>query len=130
MRSLVKYISNLTFLLLLIVIISCINQTTPDLVLSDYSIQIDSVREGSVCRGEIKVWNKGEQELHISNISTDCSCTDATIDKTSICKGDTSRIYYSLNTSHKYGDIENYIFIEANTDSAFHFIQIKAHVYQ
>lgn len=130
MCTLIKYYHSLILLLLAILLLSCSNQTTPKLVLSDYSINLGNIREGTRCKGEIKIWNDGEHELHISKISTDCSCTDATIDKPSINKGDTSLIYYTLDTTHKYGDIENYIFIEANTDSAFHFVQLKAHVYQ
>lgn len=107
---------------------SCDRVIKPDLTLSEYSVNLGDVKEGISVSGKVKLYNKGGMDLLIKKIDTDCSCTLATIDKMKIEANDSACIYYSINTKNKLGNIENYIFIESNTDSILHFIQLNAHV--
>lgn len=109
-------------------IISCDGSIKSDLILSDYCVNLGDVKEGITISGKVKLFNKGRTDLLIKRIDTDCGCTLATIDKMKIESNDSACIYYSINTTNKLGNIENFVFIESNTDSILHFIQLKANV--
>ena len=45
-----------------------------------------------------------------------------------IVPGDSTVLHFSLDTKEKIGKIENYIIIEANTDSVVHYVRLLATV--
>jgi len=109
-------------------LISCKYKKTPRLILSKYIYNFGIVEEGTVCSGFVKVYNKGNDYLHIRNFSSDCGCTKVFINKNSIAEGDSAILQFSIDTSHKLGDVEYNAVIEANTDSILHFVRLLIHV--
>lgn len=122
-----KYLIGLCLLFCLFVM-ACNNDVAPRLLLSKYKYDFGAVKEGTVCTGEVTVYNRGKEDLLVRNVAADCGCTKVFIDKTKIECGDSTTLHFSIDTSHKLGEVEYNAIIEANTDSAIHFVQLFADV--
>ena len=115
-------------LLFCLFVMACNNDVAPRLLVSKYKYDFGAVKEGTVCTGEVTVYNKGKEDLLVRNVAADCGCTKVFIDKTKIEGGDSTTLHFSIDTSHKLGEVEYNAIIEANTDSAIHFVQLFADV--
>lgn len=116
------------FLVIFVVYISCKPDSRPKLKLSTYTYDFGHIENNKLYTGYIYVYNKGRENLHINNIKGDCGCTNVTISKYNINYKDSAKIKFTLDTSKRYGEITNFIIIEANTDSALHYVQLFATV--
>ncbi len=113
---------------LALLVVSCENETRHNLVLSRYQYNFGTVKQGDLCTGQVKVYNKGTADIHISQVKGDCGCTTVYIDRHTIVCNDSTTLHFTLDTKNKQGDIENFIIIEANTDSVVHYVQVLATV--
>lgn len=118
----------LCMLILLFGCFSCKQRQKPELFLSRYVVDFGFINPDSTYENCIYIYNKGEKELHISSVIPDCGCIIPTLSKQVVPAGDSCWLNFTLNTKNKEGTIENLIIIEANTDSAIHFIQIHANI--
>lgn len=103
---------------------SCSSLNTPNLILSNYHVNFGKVKEGTTCSTDIKLYNTGESTLNIRSITTDCSCTRAIINNKNIDPNDSTIIHISLNTKGKKNYNENFVIIQANTDTIIHYVSI------
>lgn len=111
-----------------IVYSSCTKNKQKSLVLSKYECNFGKVRHGVLCADFVKLYNKGKKDIRVSRVGGDCGCTTVLIDKRIIVPGDSTVLHFSLDTKEKIGKIENYIIIEANTDSVVHYVRLLATV--
>jgi len=107
---------------------SCSHKNNPVLEFSEYSVDFGTVKEGTLLSTSVTVYNRGISELTIRSVRTDCSCTNATLDKRRIEAEDSATLYLSLDTHGKLGTTENYAILETNTDSVIHYISISSEV--
>ena len=68
-------------------------------------IDLGSVKERQVIKGDIRFVNKGDASLTILGVSTSCGCTAAHLEKRKFASGDTVKISYTLNTQTFQGMI-------------------------
>lgn len=108
--------------------VSCTYTRKPNMVLSKYQLKFGNVKEGAQYSAEIKLYNRGNDILNIRTLTTDCSCTKALIDNKIIAPNDSTIIHISLNTTGKKGDNENFVIIQANTDTVIHYISVLSNV--
>ena len=107
---------------------SCENDTRHSLVLSKYEFEYGKVRKGTICTGSVVLYNKSKKDIHIQRVNGDCGCTYVVIDKRKITPGDSTILHFSLDTKNKKDEIENFIIIEANTDTIVHYVRLLATV--
>ena len=107
---------------------ACTNKADHSLVLSQYEYNFGKVKQGTLCTGNVKVYNWGNKDIRIRQVKGDCGCTTVYIDKHTIASNDSTSLHFTLDTKNKKGDIENFIIIEANTDSIIHYVQVHAKV--
>ena len=97
------------FIIIPIVCLSCKQDRKAEVSLSSYVYDFGMISPDSIYCDSIILTNVGDAKLDIGEIETGCGCTYASIDK------------YELT-----GPKEELIIINANTDSLFYFLQIKA----
>lgn len=118
----------LCVLILLFACFSCKQRQKPELSLSRYIVDLGYVDRDSIYEDSVYIYNRGRKEMHISSVMPDCECITPTSFKQVVPAGDSCLLNFTLNTKNKEGAIENLIIIEANTDSAIHFVQIHANI--
>lgn len=116
------------FIFCICIAISCSHTESQNLVLSKYQYDFGKVKQGELCNGQVKLYNLGQKVVHISKVVGDCSCTTAFIVNRTIAKGDSTILHFTLNTKNKKGEIENFVIVEANTDSILHYVKLTANV--
>ena len=123
-----KILKQSLFIIISSMLVSCTFTKKPNMILSNYQIKFGEVKEGSQCSADIKLYNRGSDILNIRTITTDCSCTNALIDNKNIAPNDSTTIHLLLNTKGKNGDNENFVIIQANTDTVIHYISVLSNV--
>lgn len=113
---------------LLTLTIGCQPKKSPRLVFSKYEIDFGKVGEGTNCSTSVTIYNKGNAKLNLLNVGTDCPCTKVQVANRTIDAGDSTILHITLETKGKVGDTENFVIIQANTDSTIHYIPIIAHI--
>lgn len=82
--------------------------------------------EQSPLKASIKLWNKGDEVLHIKNVKPGCGCTTAPLDTNMIAPGKYATLQVSLNTGSYNGAVTKSISIftnEAENDHKLLFIK-------
>lgn len=109
--------------ILIISLIGCIScknsniqNNKPILNFDRQIINVGDIKYGNSYSGRIILRNKGEGELKIGDISTDCACTVADITKKVVLSGDSININYKVNP-HAMGFFQQKIIIQNNSDS-------------
>lgn len=110
------------------ILTSCSYISKPNLVLSTHEIDFGNIDENEQGVAETKVYNKGNETLLIRAITTDCSCTQANIDNKTIAPNDSATIHIKFDSTGKDGMTENFVVIEANTDTVIHYIRVVSNV--
>lgn len=123
-----KTIKLILLLFISIIAVSCSYVKKPDLKLSDYEINFGDIAEDTQAYQEAKLYNGGNDKLVVRTITTDCSCTKVKIDNKTILPNDSTTIHISFDSTGKDGPSENFIIIEANTDTVIHYIHLKSNV--
>lgn len=118
-----KFISTI----LPIVVTSCIPQG-PQVVFSKYVIDFGKINEGITCDTSVMLYNTGDKQLKIFSATTDCGCTKVYMNQKSLNAGDSAALHISLNTKNKSGNTENFVVIQANTDTTLHYIKVISDV--
>lgn len=110
------------------VICSCTTVNAPQLILSRYELDFGKVMEGTPCIGTVSIYNRGNELLHLQNIATDCPCTKVLVDNRNIAENDSTSLHITLETNGKLGLTENYVVIQANTDTTIHYITVRSEI--
>lgn len=111
----------------MIACISCNKNKKAEIALSSYSYNFGVIAPDSICHGNITITNVGNAQLKIGEIETGCECTQASIDKDELSPKESCNLHFSFNPKGKGpGEKEELIIINANTDSLFYILQIKA----
>lgn len=119
-----KFIS---LIVILIICISCKENRKAELSLSSYIHDFGTINSDSVYRDSITLTNVGNVKLEIGKIETGCGCTQASVDKDELDPKESCALHFSFNPEGKgAGAKEELIIINANTDSLFYILQIKA----
>ena len=80
-----------------------------------------------ICRDSITITNVGNARLEIGEIETGCGCTQASVEKYELNPDESCSLHFSFNPKGKgLGAKEELIIINANTDSLFYILQVKA----
>ena len=80
-----------------------------------------------ICRDSITITNVGNARLEIGEIETGCGCTQASVEKYELNPDESCSLHFSFNPKGKgAGAKEELIIINANTDSLFYILQVKA----
>ena len=106
----------------------CDYSASPRLVLSTYHYDLGRVKHGDVYSGNIYVYNRGKDVLKIERFSSDCSCTQLSINKKHILVNDSAVLKFTFDAKNKIGETASIIILEANTDSIVHYAEIHATV--
>ncbi|MCM1163313.1 MAG: DUF1573 domain-containing protein [Muribaculaceae bacterium] len=121
-------LTKLIYVLAGIIAVSCSYVKKPDLKLSDYEINLGDIAEDTQAYQEAKLYNKGNDKLVLRTVTTDCSCTKVKIDNMTILPNDSTTIHISFDSTGKDGPSENFVIIEANTDTIIHYIHVVSNV--
>lgn len=117
------------YILLLNIIFSCSTDKKPFLKLSTYTINLGYIETDTIYEEKLTVYNMGDEDLILKETSGDCNCLSVCVENTLVHPHDSTILHLSLNTQSKgNGQIENMIFIVANTDSTSHFVQVIGYV--
>lgn len=82
-------------------------------------------------KASVKIYNKGDQELHILNVKPGCGCTTAPLDKKIIPPGDFATLDISLNITGYSDNVVKSILIESNDpEKKSFYYYIKANVFR
>lgn len=108
-------------------LVSC-NAKGPNLQLSEYTHHFIIKDKNSPYNGTVTISNCGDADLIIENISTGCGCTNAVVDKETIKPKDSALLQFTYNPRGKSGHQEEYIVIQANTDSIVHLLCISTYI--
>jgi len=85
--------------------------------------------EDSPLKAKIKLWNRGDEVLHIKNVKPGCGCTTAPLDTNMIDPGKYATLEVSLNISSYNGPVTKSISVFSNDSSKDHAVLlIKADV--
>ncbi|HRP02905.1 MAG TPA: DUF1573 domain-containing protein [Candidatus Kapabacteria bacterium] len=82
--------------------------------------------EQSPLKADIKLWNKGDEVLHIKNVKPGCGCTTAPLDTNIIAPGKYATLKVSLNSGSYSGAVTKSISIftdQADNDHQLLFIK-------
>ena len=108
--------------------LSCSQGGRPILKSSAYTVDLGKIKADTLYERSVALYNIGEKDLRISRLSSDCGCTNVSIEKTLIQSNDSTILHVTLETQGKIGLVDNIVCIEANTDSLCHFIQVIGNV--
>ena len=115
------------FIIIPIVCLSCKQDRKAEVSLSSYVYDFGMISPDSIYCDSIILTNVGDAKLDIGEIETGCGCTYASIDKYELNPKESCALHFSFNPKGKgTGLKEELIIINANTDSLFYFLQIKA----
>ena len=126
--TIIFMLKNTFITLCLCIAISCGHKERHSLVLSQYQYEFGKVKQGDLCSGQVKIYNREVYNINISKVTGDCGCTAVYIDNRTIASGDSTNLHFTLDKKKKKGRIENFVIIEANTDSVVHYIKLTADV--
>ena len=105
---------------------ACKQEREAELSLSSYLYDFGTITPDSIYRDSITLTNVGNAILEIGEIET-CGCTHASVDKYELEPKESCALHFSFNPRGKgTGLKEELIIINANTDSLFYILQIKA----
>lgn len=125
----IKFANYSLILILVFLFLFCSNiKKKPNLSLSKYTIDFNVKNRDSIYHDYLIVSNVGKAELNIENIQVGCGCTNAVISKRIISPNDTALLTITYNSRGKKGFQEEFVIIEANTDSIIHLIRVKAEI--
>ena len=114
-------------IVVLMICVSCNQKRKAEVSLSSYIHDFGTISSDSICRDSITITNVGNAKLEIGEIETGCGCTQASIDKYELSPKESCSLRFSFNPKGKgAGEKEELIIINANTDSLFYILQIKA----
>ena len=106
---------------------ACKQEREAELSLSSYLYDFGTITPDSIYRDSITLTNVGNAILEIGEIETGCGCTHASVDKYELEPKESCALHFSFNPRGKgTGLKEELIIINANTDSLFYILQIKA----
>ncbi|MFV0588662.1 DUF1573 domain-containing protein [Bacteroides reticulotermitis] len=118
---------NIVFIVILIMCISCEQNRKAEVSLSSYTHDFGTISSDIICRDSITITNVGNAKLEIGEIETGCGCTEASVEKYELNPNEACLLRFSFNPKGKgAGANEELIIINANTDSLFYILQIKA----
>lgn len=116
-------------IVILIMCVSCNQKRKAEVSLSSYTHDFGTIGSDSICHGSIMITNVGNAKLEIGEIETGCGCTQASVEKYELNPDESCPLRFSFNPKGKgAGAKEELIIINANTDSLFYILQIKAFV--
>ncbi|MCD8187009.1 MAG: DUF1573 domain-containing protein [Rikenellaceae bacterium] len=97
------------------------------LELSTYSYDFGIITTDSIYAGEVTLTNSGDEALKIGPVNTGCGCTKASAEKYRLEPGESCLLRFTYDPKNKgAGEREEYVIINANTDSLFHILQVRA----
>lgn len=116
-------------MVILMLYVSCKQDRKAEVALSSYTHDFGTIGSDSICRDSITITNVGNAKLEIGEIETGCGCTKASVEKYELNPKESCLLRFSFNSKGKgTGPKEELIIINANTDSLFYILQIKAFV--
>lgn len=118
-------------LIIILMMCSCKQNRKAEVFLSSYIHDFGMISSDSIYCDSITLTNVGNTILEIGKIETGCGCTHASVDKYELPPKESCALHFSFNPKGKgIGPKEELIIINANTDSLFYILQIKAIIQQ
>ena len=109
-------------IVILLICVSCNQKRKAEISLSSYTHDF-----GIISSDIITITNVGNARLEIGEIETGCGCTQASVEKYELNPDESCSLHFSFNPKGKgLGAKEELIIINANTDSLFYILQVKA----
>lgn len=96
--------------------------------ITDNLIDLGIVENNTIISKGFPIKNIGNEDLHISDITPDCTCTQFIIAKTIIHPGDSTILTIVVDTENKFGKNSITTTFVANTAYKFHFTRINFEV--
>ena len=107
-------------IVILLICVSCNQKRKAEVSLSSYTHDFGIISSDIICR-------VGNARLEIGEIETGCGCTQASVEKYELNPDESCSLHFSFNPKGKgAGAKEELIIINANTDSLFYILQVKA----
>lgn len=117
----------LGLIVILMICVSCNQKRKAEVSLSSYTHDFGIISSDIICRDSITITNVGNARLEIGEIETGCGCTQASVEKYELNPDESCSLHFSFNPKGKgLGAKEELIIINANTDSLFYILQVKA----
>ena len=121
-------------IVILLICVSCNQKRKAEVSLSSYTHDFGIISSDIICRDSITITNVGNARLEIGEIETGCGCTQASVEKYELNPDESCSLHFSFNPKGKglgakeegAGAKEELIIINANTDSLFYILQVKA----
>lgn len=114
-------------LIIILMMCSCKQNRKAELVLSSYMHDFGMIYSDRIYSDSITLTNVGNTLLEIDGVETGCGCTKAFVDRYELSPKESCTLHFSFNPKGKgTGLKEELIIINANTDSLFYILQIKA----
>lgn len=115
------------FIIIMMICLSCKQHRKAEVLLSSYVYDFGTIGSDRIYCDSITLTNVGNGKLEIGEIETGCGCTQASVDKYELNPKEFCTLHFSFNPKGKgTGLKEELIIINANTDSLFYILQIKA----
>ena len=117
----------LGLIVILLICVSCNQKRKAEVSLYSYTHDFGIISSDIICRDSITITNVGNARLEIGEIETGCGCTQASVEKYELNPDESCSLHFSFNPKGKgLGPKEELIIINANTDSLFYILQVKA----
>ena len=116
---------HVTFIILSLIIILCSFQTTSDLRLNKYFVDLGKVKTGERAGFELKMFNLSEKTLDVYEVKASCSCVQIEEFPKQILKGDTGLVKGYASSGTK-GEVLKYIHIKSSSKSGDQTVSVKA----
>ncbi len=68
----------------------------------------------SPLKAKVKIYNRGDAELHVTNVRPGCGCTTAPLDRNTIPPGESAVLDITLNVASNVGQVTKSILIESD----------------
>ena len=86
----------------------------PRIVVAPGSFDFGEVLPNKTLNREFLIHNHGSKDLVIKKVTTDCGCTAALLDDTTVRPGDSTPLRVSLDTRSRLGPLKKRVLIQSN----------------
>lgn len=87
---------------------------SPKLVMAPSQYNFGKVIEGIVAQGSLNIMNKGKSKLIINEVSSSCSCLEASLDNLTIEPNASKKLNFKFDTTNRTGKLTRTVTLKTN----------------
>lgn len=100
--------------ILVIIIPMAFAEAQPVIKVDTTNFDLGNVYRDQKVNRVVRIWNMGNADLHIENVTSPCGCTTTKLKDDYVHPGDSSQVEFVLNTTTLLGKVQKYIIIVSN----------------